>query len=341
MIGSATEIERNVLKGRDRRYRTAAMVAIASGRRSAKLRSGWMSRSTWSPATKEKPRSRGRGAHFRSPGGKPQRAVRHPIRGSGTPSATRSVKTATSPRVDARTTRNSGLLLSIAKTGWLTPYAHSATRCANRQRYAGSTMLAGRAGADAVAADVALTWRPPPRRMRLHLVAHGLQRGAAARGPAQAGEANGAGDVPNPVHVDGVRPVTERTFGDERDEVALSTVSERLGCRRDAAVDGDRQRPARRRSVVGESPSISDGTNSDRVRTLAKSDGWSSRTPSRSAEAPRGPRRPGRAALCGGRAGTGSVRPGRIAPRCGGRSRARRPRPPPRRSRPGRSLRPR
>ena len=163
MIGSATEIERNVLKGRDRRYRTAAMVAIASGRRSAKLRSGWMSRSTWSPATKAKAQIARAWSAFPIAGWKTAASRSTPNTRSGTPSATRSVKTATSPRVDARTTRNSGLLFSIAKTGWLTPYAHSETRCANRQRYAGSTMLAGRAGADAVAADVALTWRPPPR----------------------------------------------------------------------------------------------------------------------------------------------------------------------------------
>ncbi len=57
---------------------------------------------------------------------------------SGGRNASASANTTTSPRIDPRTTRNSGFPFSIEKTGWLTPNPHRAARCAYRQGYDGS-----------------------------------------------------------------------------------------------------------------------------------------------------------------------------------------------------------
>ena len=76
--GSATEIERNARKAVTADTRPPRAPRSTNGRRSAKLRSGWMSRSTWSPARNAKAQIARTWSAPRSPEWKPQRAASTP-----------------------------------------------------------------------------------------------------------------------------------------------------------------------------------------------------------------------------------------------------------------------
>ena len=81
---------------------------------------------------------------------------------SGGTTARSRANTITSQRVEPRTTRNSGFPFNIEKTGWPTPYAHNAARCANRHRYDGNCISFGRGAVSATSVMEPRRRRPTP-----------------------------------------------------------------------------------------------------------------------------------------------------------------------------------
>ena len=91
-----------------------------------------------------------------------RRAPRRATTTSGGTTARSRANTITSQRVDPRTTRNSGFPFNIEKTGWPTPYAHNAARCANRHRYDGNCISFGRGAVSATSVMEPRRRRPTP-----------------------------------------------------------------------------------------------------------------------------------------------------------------------------------